>query len=124
MMVLAGTPTDEAKMVAGSADYTRTLKLVLEFKKGKVTFDELQKRIVALALPPHGLGCGYVMSPVPQPPPGVPFEPASMPSDWVGTFGEVAMTFWRGDLTREQYEKLHLAAHGQRPGFPNCRKHN
>ena len=123
-MALSGTPPakdDDAKMVAGSADYSRTLRLVLEFKKGKLTIEELSKRIVALKLPPHHLGCGYVMAPVPAPPPGVPYEPALMPKDWVGTFGEVAMTFWRGDLTREQYEVLHLAAHGPRPGFPNCR---
>jgi hypothetical protein len=39
---------------------------------------------------------------------------------WVGTFGEVAMTMFRGDLTQEQLDKLHAAAHGKRPGFPNC----
>lgn len=119
-MALSDAPKDDAKMVAGSADYARTLRLVLDFKKGELSMEELSKRIVALKLPPHHLGCVYVMSPVPAPPPGVPFEPALMPKDWKSTFGEVAMTFWRGDLTREQYEVLHLAAHGKRPGFPNC----
>lgn len=120
-LALSGNPPGDATMVKGSADYTRTLKLVLEHKLGKLTLEELAKKVVALKLPPHSLGCGYVMSPVPAPPPGVPFEPASMPSDWVGTFGEVAMTFWRGDLSRESYDAVHRAAHGKRPGFPNCK---
>lgn len=113
---------DDAKMVKGSADYTRTLRLVLDFKKGRLTFEQLSKKVVALKLPPHGQGCAYTMMPVPAPPPGVPFEPASMPADWSNTFGEVAMTFWRGDLHRKDYDALHEAAHGKRPGFPDCRR--
>src|SRR4051812_40932693 len=108
VLALSGTP--DAKMVEGSADYSRTLKIVLEHKAGKLTLEQLKKKIVALKLPPHGQGCAYTMMPVPAPPPGTKFEPGLMPSDWVGTFGEVAMTFWRGDLSQENYDALHLAA--------------
>lgn len=107
-------------MTEGSADYTRTLKLVLEFKNKKIDFKTLEKRILDLKLPPHSLGDVYVMSPAPMPPPGVKFDPALMPSDWVNTWGEVAMTYWRGALSQKDYETLHAAAHGKLPGFPNC----
>jgi hypothetical protein len=43
-----------------------------------------------------------------------------MPPDWAHTFGEVTMTFWVGKLTRDEYDRLHKAAHGKLPGFPNC----
>ena len=122
LIVLSGTPDAGTLMVEGSADYSRTLKIVLEHKSGKITTDALKKKIVALQLPPHPLGCGYTMIPGPAPPPGVPFNPALMPSDWVGTFGEVAMTYWRGDLSQENYDALHKAAHGTRKDFPNCKR--
>ena len=51
-----------------------------------------------------------------RPPPGVDFDPRMMPEDWEGTWGEVAMMFWLGKLTREQYDELHEAAH------PHCPK--
>ena len=57
-----------------------------------MTFEQLRQIVVAAHLPPHPLGCAYVIAPVPAPPPGVPFNPAIMPSDWEHTFGEVAMT--------------------------------
>jgi hypothetical protein len=38
-----------------------------------------------------------------------------MPSDWAGTWGEIAMTMFAGDVTREEYDRLHRAAH------PQCR---
>lgn len=118
---LALAADESAKMVPGSADYTRTLKLVLAHKK-KRDLAKLEKELVALKLPPHHLGCAYVMAPVPMPPPGVPFEPALMPGDWKGTWGEVAMTFWRGDLAREDYDALHAAAHAKEKGFPDCKR--
>jgi hypothetical protein len=34
-----------------------------------------------------------------------------MSSDRVGTWGEVAMTFFAGQLTREEYDRLRTAAH-------------
>lgn len=125
-MVLSGVPAlaqkpDDGKMTEGSADYSRTLKLVLEHKDQKLDFKTLEKRVVALKLPPHPQGDLYVMAPVPQPPPGMKFDPASMPRDWVGTWGEVAMTFWRGALSEKDYDALHAAAHGKWPGFPNCK---
>jgi len=116
-----GQKPDDGKMTEGSADYSRTLKLVLEHKHKTLDFKTLEKRVVALKLPPHPQGDLYVMAPVPQPPPGMKFDPASMPSDWVGTWGEVAMTFWRGALSEKDYDALHAAAHGKLPGFPNCK---
>lgn len=122
LLVATMTLADDApKMVPGSADYTRTLKLVLAHKQ-RPDLEALKKALVALKLPPHPLGCAYVMAPVPAPPPGVPFEPASMPPDWKGTWGEVAMTFWRGDLTHAEYDALHAAAHAKEKGFPDCRR--
>ena len=112
---------DDGKMTEGSADYSRTLKLVLEHKNKKLDFKALEQRIVALKLSPHPQGDLYVIAPVPQPPPGTKFDPALMPRDWVGTWGEVAMTFWRGALSRNDYDALHAAAHGKLPGFPNCK---
>ncbi|MFT3712621.1 MAG: hypothetical protein QM817_33650 [Archangium sp.] len=121
---MADTPPDDGKMTEGSADYTRTLKLVLEHKTGKIDFKTLEKKILELKLPPHSLGDLYVTAPVPQPPPGTKFDPALMPPDWVGTWGEVAMTFWRGALSQKDYDALHKAAHGKLPGFPNCKPKN
>jgi hypothetical protein len=117
-------PTGAAREIVippGSADYSRMLGLAVAFKKGQLTFDALKAKVVAEKLPPHGLGCGYLMMVPPPPPPGIVFEPGLMPRDWVGTFGEVAMTHFAGALSREEYEALHQAAHGTLPGFPNCR---
>lgn len=116
---MAQTP-DELKLPEGSADYTRTLKLVLEYKHKKIDLKTLEKKLLALKLPPHGQGDLYVTAPSPMPPPGVKFEPALMPGDWKNTWGEVAMTFWKGDLSQADYEALHKAAHGTLPNFPNC----
>ncbi|MBL8915121.1 MAG: hypothetical protein JNM17_30735 [Archangium sp.] len=115
---------DELKLPEGSADYTRTLKLVLEYKHKKIDLKALEKKLLALKLPPHGQGDLYITAPSPMPPPGVKFEPALMPSDWLNTWGEVAMTFWKGDLSQADYETLHKAAHGKLPGFPNCKPKN
>lgn len=95
----------------GSADYSAALADARAYKTGRIDFAELQRRVVARKLPPHGLGDGYLMMPVPAPPPGVPFDPLIMPSDWKGTFGEVAMTHFAGQITREEYDRLHRAAH-------------
>ena len=105
---------------AGSGDYSKMLAEVLRFKKGETTFEQLKKFVVSANLPPHPLGCGYLVMPVPPPPPGVPYNPAMMPHDWEHTFGEVTMTFWAGKLSREEYDRLHEAAHKGQPGFPNC----
>lgn len=104
----------------GSADYSKMLALAVSYKKGAITFDKLTQLVVAAKLPPHPLGDEYLMMPVPAPPPGVPFDPALMPKDWEHTFGEVAMTYFASKISREEYDRLHAAAHRNLPGFPNC----
>lgn len=111
---------EEVKIPSGSGDYLKMLTEVVRYKKGAISFEQLTKFVVAAKLPPHPLGCAYVIAPVPAPPPGTPFDPALMPRDWERTFGEVAMTYWAGKLTREEYDRLHEAAHRAQPGFPNC----
>jgi hypothetical protein len=86
------------------------------YRQGEIDFAELQRRILAMQLPPHRLGDAYLMSPVPMPPPGVSFDPKRMPGDWERTWGEVAMTVFAGKLTQEEYDRLHAAAH------PGCRR--
>ncbi len=112
------------ELPSGSAEYRNTVKLIHEYTlKKKLTLAQLTKAVVALELKRHPLGCEYYwLSPSP-PPPGITFEPKLMPADWVGTFGEVAMTHLGGwGLTRADYDTLHKAAHGKQPGFPNCGK--
>lgn len=116
----SGKEREEAKIPSGSGDYQKMLNEVVRYKKGAISFEQLTKFVVAAKLPPHPLGCAYVIAPVPAPPPGTPFDPALMPRDWEHTFGEVAMTHWAGKLTREEYDRLHEAAHRALPGFPNC----
>ena len=116
-------PSDEVTLPPGSADYSKMLAAAVRYKKGELTFAQLKQLVVAANLPPHNLGCEYVISPVPRPPPGIPFNPAIMPKDWEHTFGEVAMTFWAGKITREEYDQLHEAAHRKQPGFPSCKGH-
>ncbi len=117
--VLAQDPAPE--LPSGSADYRRTISLLRSFTARKTTFAQFTQAVVALELTPHGLGCEYQFLSPPPPPPGVSFEPKLMPSDWVGTFGEVAMLHLGGfGLDRKGYDALHRAAHGTRPGFPNC----
>ncbi len=107
---------------SGSADYTRTLRLVKTYLAKERTLAQLTKDVVALKLKVHPLGCGYLFMTPPPPPPGITFEQALMPSDWVGTFGEVAMTHLGGwGLSRGDYDVLHRAAHGKQKGFPNCK---
>lgn len=95
----------------GSADYSAVLADARAYKTGRIKFAELRRRVLARKLPPHRLGDAYLMTPVPAPPPGVPFEPLMMPDDWKGTFGEVAMTHFAGQITLEEYNRLHRAAH-------------
>lgn len=99
----------------GSGDYAHALALAMLHKRGATSFDELRAAIVALALPPHPLGDGYLMTPIPSPPPGTRIDPAMMPTDWERTWGEVAMAYHLGELTRNDYDALHAAAH------PSCR---
>ncbi len=118
---LADLPPPELELPSGSADYKRTLRLVQEAKRKKKTSAQLATDLVALKLKAHPIGCEYYFLTPPPPPPGITFEPRSMPSDWVGTFGEVAMVHLGGwGLSREEYDALHKAAHGKLPGFPNC----
>jgi hypothetical protein len=95
----------------GSGNYARALALATLHKRGTIPFDQLEAAVLALRLPPHKLGDGYLLIPSPVPPPGTPFDPKMMPDDWEGTWGEVAMAYHLGVLDRDQYEKLHRAAH-------------
>ncbi|MCP3100060.1 hypothetical protein LZ198_14380 [Myxococcus sp. K15C18031901] len=100
----------------GSADYSDALGDAIRYKGGELSFEELQRRVLARNLPPHHLGDEYLMVTPPPPPPGVVFDPLLMPFDWCGTWGEIAMTLFADQLTREEYDRLHAAAH------PTCRR--
>jgi hypothetical protein len=104
-----------ATIPPGSGDYAQALADATAYKKGTIAWAELEKRVLARKLPPHRLGCAYLMTPVPVPPPGVSFDPKRMPKDWEGTWGEVAMTYFAGVLTREELDKLHAVAHRALP---------
>ncbi|MCY1083406.1 hypothetical protein [Archangium lansingense] len=107
-------PERDARIPPGSADYSAALADATLYKQGALSFAELQARVLARGLPPHPLGDAYLMVSPPPPPPGVIFSPLVMPYDWARTWGEIAMTLFAGDLTREEYERLHAAAH------PDC----
>jgi len=113
---------EDMKLPEGSADYSKMLAHATNYKNGLITFEKLKQIVVAEKLPPHSLGCGYLMIPVPMPPPGIPFTPGLMPKDWQHTIGEVAMGLFVGQLTQAEYDRLHEAAHRDQPGFPNCGK--
>jgi hypothetical protein len=98
----------------GSGDYSAVLALATRYKNAELSFAQLQEQILARRLPPHKFGDAYLMIPVPKPPPGSHFDPRMMPKDWEGSWGEVAMIFWLGKLTRAEYDKLHRRAH------PDC----
>ena len=104
---------DEPPIPQGSGDYAAVLADARAYKRGEIDYKALEQRILARKLPPHPLGDEYVIMPVPAPPPGVPFDPMMMPSDWERTWGEVAMAHFAGVLTREEYDRLHAAAHPQ-----------
>jgi hypothetical protein len=113
-----GTPTPnspagarDARIPQGSGDYSGALADAEAYKRGSISFEALSRRVVARKLPPHPQGCGYLLIPVPAPPPGVPFNAWMMPDDWEHNFGEIAMTYWVGALTLDDYNKLHAAAH-------------
>ncbi len=99
----------------GSGDYAHALALATLHQEGKLPCADLEKAILALKLPPHKLGDGYLMIPVPKPPNPADFNPKMMPKDWQGTWGEVAMAYWLGKLDKKLYAKLHQAAH------PDCK---
>jgi len=107
----APAATRDRRIPRGSGDFSGALADSEAYKRGDISFDVLTKRVVARKLPPHPSGCGYLMTPVPQPPPGMTFDPWMMPTDWEHNFGEVAMTMWVGALTQDEYDKLHAAAH-------------
>ncbi len=98
-----------------SADYAEALALVMLHGRGDIDFDALKKAVVARELPAHRLGDPYLLISPPPPPPGQAFDPAIMPADWAGTWGEVAMAYLLGELSKPQYETLHQAAH------PTCK---
>lgn len=104
-----------ASIPAGAGDYARAVALAKLYADDDITFDELQAAILALKLPPHSLGDGYLMLVAPPPPPGIAFDPKNMPKDWEGTWGEVAMGYFLGHLDKATYDKLHRAAH------PSCK---
>ncbi|WPB73214.1 hypothetical protein KYC5002_29645 [Archangium violaceum] len=104
-------PSRDARIPPGSADYSSALADATLYRCGDISFEELERRVLARALPPHGLGDGYLMMSPPPPPPGVSFDPRVMPYDWVGTWGEIAMTHFAGELTWDEYKRLHAAAH-------------
>ena len=87
-----------------SADYSGMLALVMLHKRGSIGWDELTDRVAGQRLVPHPRGDEHLMRKSPG---------AKMPSDWQATWGEVAMTYWLGELSQAQYERLHHAAHPQ-----------
>jgi hypothetical protein len=107
--------TRDPRIPAGSGDYSSVLADVEQYRSGAIDFATLETRVVARKLPPHSLGCRYLMTPSPMPPPGVKFDPWMMPADWEHTFGEVVMTFWVGRLERADLDRLHAAAHPNEP---------
>jgi len=104
---------DDPPIPQGSGDYAAVLADARAYKRGEIDYPTLEQRVLARKLPPHPLGDAYVIMPVPAPPPGVPYDPMMMPDDWERTWGEVAMAHFAGVLTREEYDRLHAAAHPQ-----------
>jgi hypothetical protein len=96
---------------AGSGDYAGALALATLHKRGTIPFEQLEAAVLALSLPPHKLGDGYLMVSAPPPPPEIKLDPKMMPKDWEGTWGEVAMAYHLGILDKDTYNKLHRAAH-------------
>jgi hypothetical protein len=99
----------------GSGDYARAVALATLYERGDISFEQLQAAILAMKLPPHKLGDAYLMITPPPPPPGVEFDPKMMPKDWEGTWGVVAQAYHLGKLDKDEYDKLHRAAH------PTCK---
>ncbi len=110
-----GKPARDARIPPGSADYSAALADATLYKQGSLSFAGWEARVLARGLPPHRLGDAYLMMSPPPPPPGVSFNPLVMPSDWKGTWGEIAMTLFAGQITHDEYKRLHAAAH---PGCP------
>lgn len=99
---------------ASSGDYRRVTDLVDRFRAGTLGVEALVDRLRSLGLVPHPLGCGYLLVPVPMPPPGVRFDHRIMPPDREGTIGELAMV--RGSLlSREEWREVHAALHPECP---------
>jgi hypothetical protein len=101
----------DQRIPQGSGDFSGALADAEAYKKGAISFEMLKDRVEARDLPPHPQGCDYLTMPVPAPPPGVKFDPWMMPRDWEHNFGEIAMTMWVGVITRDEYNRLHEAAH-------------
>jgi hypothetical protein len=105
-----------ATIPKGAGDYAHVVALATLFKRGELTYEELEGAILALRLPPHRLGDRYLLIVPPPPPPPQVFDPKMMPKDWENSWGLVAQAMYLGELTREQYDRLHRAAH------PDCKK--
>lgn len=98
----------------GSGDYRKTYALVHRYKEKQITLGQLEAELLARKLPPGPNGkCSLFLLTPPPPPPGVTYDPRMMPSDWEGTWGEVAHVHLMGELTRDEYNQLHRAAHPQ-----------
>jgi hypothetical protein len=110
----ATLPKEPDVIPPGSGDYSAVLALATRYRKREISWGELERAILLKKLPPHELGDAYLLTPSPVPPPGTTFDPRMMPSDWQGTWGEVAMAMWLGRLSRDEYRELHRAAH------PDC----
>jgi hypothetical protein len=95
----------------GSGDYSEILADGILYQRGRISFDDLERRVLARKLPPHPLGDGYLEMTPPPPPPGVTFDNDMMPPDWVGTWGEVRQLAYSGKISKEQYDALHAKAH-------------
>ena len=104
-----------ATIPPGAGDYARAVALATLYKRGDITFEELQAAILAMKLPPYKLGDPYLLITPPPPPNPDDFDPKMMPKDWAGTWGVVAQAHHLGELTKDEYDKLHRAAH------PTCK---
>lgn len=101
----------DCSWIDSSADWRRVADLVDDWRGGTYGWGDLTRAVLALHLLPHPLGCAYLQQPVPMPPDGTAFDARIMPSDWVGTWGEVVMAEVAGLLPAVEYRLLHEAAH-------------
>ena len=96
-----------------TADYRRIIDLVDEWRNTNAPIDALAITLAGLHLPPHRLGCNYMLMPIPLPPPGsnIRYERRLMSSDSEGTFGEIIMAYHSGLITLNEWRSLHTALH-------------
>ncbi|MEZ4441501.1 MAG: hypothetical protein R3B72_20550 [Polyangiaceae bacterium] len=101
----------ERGLPEGSADYGPTLAWVLLYKRGSIDRAALAEALGRLALAPHPEGDLALLSRDAAD----ASEVARMPRPWDDTWGEVAMAYYLGELTREDYLELHRRAHPRCP---------